>query len=286
MNALAYLDKALDGLAVEHGLGGDIAVFSPDRRFRYVLTRDLGHAWQRVLVVVGLNPSTADASSNDPTIRRLIGFARSWNCGMLVMLNAYAYRATDPSDMWAVEREHEAGYIVGERNDAVIAGMLKHVATIVPTGVAVAAWGTHVKPARVEQLQCLAAVAGVQWQCLGHNAAGSPKHPLYVPRTAPLVPWPRPPVPELCFTTHIPEIPRVHPSNFQTVTPTEPRHRHHDGVASDFIDWLGLAADDIRRDEEERALARCSCSVDAEAHKDGCPVAELARDRRMRDASR
>ena len=74
------------------------AIFSSDRIFRYILWRTWneqnGH-----LMVIGLNPSTADETQDDPTIRRCVGFARQWGYGGLYMLNLFAYRATDPSEL-------------------------------------------------------------------------------------------------------------------------------------------------------------------------------------------
>jgi len=76
------------------------ATFSTDRVYRYALWR----VWDAALpsfVVIGLNPSTADETENDPTIRRCIGFAKREGCGGLVMLNLFAVRATDPRVMMA-----------------------------------------------------------------------------------------------------------------------------------------------------------------------------------------
>jgi hypothetical protein len=74
------------------------AAFSEDRRHRYELWR----IWDRKvrkMVVIGLNPSTADETKNDPTIRRCINFAQRERCGGLVMLNLFGFRATDPKVM-------------------------------------------------------------------------------------------------------------------------------------------------------------------------------------------
>ena len=76
------------------------AIFSSCRKYRYIL-------WRRWAVdcnanyamFVGLNPSTADETDDDPTIRRCIRFAKSWGYSGLCMANLFAYRATDPKDM-------------------------------------------------------------------------------------------------------------------------------------------------------------------------------------------
>ena len=81
------------------------AGFSRCRRYRYWLRRD----WDRALpqcAFIGLNPSTADAQTDDPTLRRCMGFARQWGYGSLLLVNLFGFRATDPaalstaSDQW------------------------------------------------------------------------------------------------------------------------------------------------------------------------------------------
>ena len=71
------------------------ADISPDGLYRYSLSRRLT-AGNRTVLFVGLNPSTADATADDPTIRRCAGFARSWSFDWLLMGNLYALRSTDP----------------------------------------------------------------------------------------------------------------------------------------------------------------------------------------------
>ena len=69
-------------------------LFSADRMYRYQL--HIQWSSQPSLVVIGLNPSTADETQNDPTVRRCIGYARDMNRGGLLMLNMAAFRSTDP----------------------------------------------------------------------------------------------------------------------------------------------------------------------------------------------
>lgn len=209
----------VDGLIIDRALNGDVAMFSPDRRYRYVLTRNLGGGL-RVLVVVGLNPSTADAFRDDNTIRRLIARARALGCGLLVMLNAFAWRATKPSDMVRASVEMRASemtiaqfrarngrdprvgeFVVGERNDEILETMLRYVA-VAPGSIALAGWGTHVPAWRLEELSAIAGRAHVEWMCLGYNEGGSPRHPLYVASADPLVPWPRPAEPDAYADIH------------------------------------------------------------------------------------
>ena len=76
------------------------AVFSPCRTYRYALSR-VWAADKPYALFIGLNPSTADETLDDPTIRRCIDFAKRWGYGGLVMANLFAYRATEPSEMKA-----------------------------------------------------------------------------------------------------------------------------------------------------------------------------------------
>lgn len=107
------------------------AIFSECRRYRYALWRE----WDRnapQMIVIGLNPSTADERVDDPTIRRCIDFAKQ-GCGKLVMLNLFAFRATKPADMLAAVEP------VGPKTNVV----LHSYARDSRTAVAVAAWGKH-----------------------------------------------------------------------------------------------------------------------------------------------
>src|SRR5262245_44648837 len=74
------------------------AVISNCGRYRHVLTRQVGPG-TRTATFILLNPSTADARVNDPTIRRVIGFTRQWGYDRLTVLNLFAVRATDPADL-------------------------------------------------------------------------------------------------------------------------------------------------------------------------------------------
>ena len=81
-----------------HGEMTKGARFSECRVWRYALWRTWDPA-RAPLVFVGLNPSTADETQDDPTIRRCLGFARDFGCGGLHMLNIFAFRATNPDEL-------------------------------------------------------------------------------------------------------------------------------------------------------------------------------------------
>jgi hypothetical protein len=143
------------------------AEFSECRTWRYALWRHWD--WQgygNCVAFVGLNPSTADETKDDPTIRRCINFAKAWGYSGLYMLNIFAFRATDPKDMKA------AADPVGPQNDEMLCYHQKKVALVV------AAWGTHGsfqdRAARVVEIM------RPPLMCLGKNSDGSPKHPLYL----------------------------------------------------------------------------------------------------------
>jgi len=140
------------------------ADFSPCRSYRYSLSR----IWNRklpVILFVGLNPSTADETANDPTVRRCIGFARAWGFGGLVLVNLFAYRATNPADLLNAKDP------VGPRNDDFI---LKNALS---AGRTVVAWGAKGNLLGRDHyvLSLLSSTA-----CLGTTKDGAPRHPLYI----------------------------------------------------------------------------------------------------------
>ena len=140
------------------------AVLSDDGQYRYVLTRAWGpRPWMNLIM---LNPSTADASEDDPTIRRCKGFARSLGYGGIVVTNLFAYRATDPRKLRIVEDP------VGPDNNE----HLVREATRV-LGHVYAAWGALANPDRVQQV--LGLIPGTL-KALGLTKHGRPRHPLYL----------------------------------------------------------------------------------------------------------
>lgn len=150
------------------------ATFDPARTYRYVLQRRWSDAAPAVFVM--LNPSTADAMVDDPTIRRCLGFARRERRGGLVVVNLFALRATDPKALYA-HRDP-----VGPANDAVLA------ATCAQADLLIAAWGAHGSLHGRDQAVARL-LAGRDVQCLGTTKDGHPCHPLYLPADAPLRPY-------------------------------------------------------------------------------------------------
>ena len=171
------------------------AAFSDDGAYRYSLVRawecDAGAAESGHLVVVGMNPSTADAARDDPTIRRCIDFARRWGHAELRVVNLFGYRSLTPAAL------RDAADPVGAGNDAAIA------AAAAGAGRVLCAWGSWSAGAtlalrslveeRVAAVLALLDGAGVAADrvcCLARLAehrGGHPQHPLYArASTAPI----------------------------------------------------------------------------------------------------
>jgi hypothetical protein len=127
-----------------------------------------------------LNPSIADASLDDPTIRRCIGFAKSWQCTSLTVVNLFALRATDPKELGKA-MDQGVDYVGPENHKHVSEQLAAH-----SHGVIVAAWGANPMAAMAGSHQAFVDAGA---QCLGMTKDGSPKHPLYVRADQPLVPW-------------------------------------------------------------------------------------------------
>lgn len=153
---------------------GNTAHFDASGAYRYRLTRTWDRSIPQITWVM-LNPSTATSTTDDPTIRRVVGFARSWGFGSVLVLNLFALRTTRPRDL-AVSSSP-----VGPDNDAVIDGALA------PDAEVIAAWGNHgtlPNPSsgapRCEEILQLLSSRSSRVRCLSRTAQGQPRHPLYL----------------------------------------------------------------------------------------------------------
>ena len=149
------------------------AVISDDGLYRYRLDRWWGEG-PRVAWIM-LNPSTADADVDDPTIRRCIGFTKAWGYDGLTVVNLYPFRATKPRDLYHWLRNRPNGLAVN-RNSSV----LDEVASVAP--LVVTAWGANADPGDVLP-------PPPDWCHLGLTKGGHPRHPLYVRADTKPVEW-------------------------------------------------------------------------------------------------
>lgn len=174
--------------------GARWAVFSECRTYRYLLGRQLtalgrGEGWTtyppgspqagatqdpRVCLFVMLNPSTADALKDDPTVRRCIGFAKRWGFDELRVVNLWALRTPHPRELF--ERQYRDGTVAaaGRLNRLYLAGQ----ATIADR--VVCAWGNHGESqgADLRFVGATERIARDRFVHLGLTAGGNPKHPL------------------------------------------------------------------------------------------------------------
>ncbi len=163
------------------------AVISECGKYRYLLMRRVG-VGDRTATFIMLNPSTADAVNDDPTIRRCIGLALRWGWGRLLVVNLFAIRATDPADM------RKASDPVGPKNRDWVTRAVGRAAAPCDNadrGPVVCAWGTHGSYMDQDRT-VLGWIEGVcEPMALGITRDGHPTHPLYVPYAAKLVPLSR-----------------------------------------------------------------------------------------------
>lgn len=156
-------------------IGAGKAVFSADKVYRYRLERTWGTSGTHATWIM-LNPSTADALADDPTIRRCIAFTKAWGLDGLIVVNLFALRSADPRQI----RRHRDPE--GPANDRFIADALH------PWSVVVAAWGAdRMADAREQEVLAIVAEKAAGAACLGVTKAGYPRHPLYVRSDAELV---------------------------------------------------------------------------------------------------
>jgi hypothetical protein len=156
-------------------------------KYRYELTRTF-HSGP-TLGFVMLNPSTADALIDDPTIRKCRGFAMKHGYGKIQICNLFGLRATDPKDLrFVLNTKQDA---IGPRNEHFICKMIDEVETIV------LAWGNdsifHNKAARMQRDRVIQGITDHHNAgsicCFGMTVGGNPIHPLYVPYDNALPPF-------------------------------------------------------------------------------------------------
>jgi hypothetical protein len=144
-------------------------VFSPDRAYRYVLRHrcaDMTGKTPRRIAWIGLNPSTADEANLDQTLATVCRYSRNWGFSDLVMLNLFAFRATDPRDL------KRATDPIGPDNNEHLLAEVGDVDRVI------ACWGDHGRfLGRDRQVLDLLKVS---FECLLRNRTGAPHHPLYL----------------------------------------------------------------------------------------------------------
>ena len=155
------------------------AFISDCEKYRYWLKREpqIQMPEKGTVLFVMLNPSTADASIDDPTIRRCRGFAKLWDCNGIIVANLYALRSTDPKQLWNSDDP------VGKSNDYWLRTLASEHIDVV------CAWGANAKQERVDKFKLMMGEVGARLWCLGTTKSGVPKHPLYIKADQPLLEW-------------------------------------------------------------------------------------------------
>ena len=150
--------------------------FSPCRTWRYRLAFDFAAAGEAAgrLAFIGLNPSTAEAWTLDPTVFKVARLARRLGCGGLDVFNAFGLVSTDPAGL------KEVADPVGPGNDTALA-------TIGDQDTVLAAWGVHAGLG--DRFVRLRELLPERVVCLGVTKAGFPRHPLYVPESVEPTPY-------------------------------------------------------------------------------------------------
>ncbi len=148
------------------------ATFSADNVYRYDLYRRIRSERDWTITFVLLNPSTADAFQEDPTVRRCLGYAARWRYEHVWVVNLFALRSTDP------KRLREVIDPVGPGNDEAIRE------AVADAHLTILGWGTHgANLNRSVKVRAMLMVTRHARRifCLRKTKDGHPAHPLYLP---------------------------------------------------------------------------------------------------------
>jgi hypothetical protein len=158
----------------------------PDSEYRYVLYRsldgeewDLEHEDRCTVLFILLNPSKASADTTDPTIDKLMKYARAWGYERLAVVNLFAYRETESKKLRSLAKRRD---LVGPENDHYISGESRMAHRVV------CGWGNEGDICkRGAQVRELLESYCVDLYCFNQNQNGTPCHPLYQRDDAELV---------------------------------------------------------------------------------------------------
>lgn len=164
------------------GVNGDAEFCGPNDCYRPVLRRWRGDAFpERFVLFVGMNPSTAEATFNDPTIAREWSFTEAWGYSGMVKVNVSDYRLTDPKKLKDVGAPLESdGNLFRIRRLAAEADKIVMAHGKLPKPLV---------PLRWALMHALTVQDRRELWCFKKNADGSPKHSLYVAAGTPLQPF-------------------------------------------------------------------------------------------------
>lgn len=158
------------------------AVISQCLHYRYALEREVSLAPGPTFAFFGVNPSYADASINDNTVKKWIGFVQRWGGHGFVVGNVFAYRATDCTELAKV------GDPIGPENWAHQQAIIEQADILVPC------WGNRTKAPRrlwgeFDALATRLRASGKPVKVFGLTMGGDPLHPLMLAYSTPLIDW-------------------------------------------------------------------------------------------------
>jgi hypothetical protein len=156
------------------------AVVSTDGLYRYELFRRWAEGPRATWIM--LNPSTADARADDATVRRVMGFSQAFGCGACIVVNLYAWRATEPAELW------KAADPVGPHNSLYLVEAARRAR--LDDAPLIAAWGAHARAERIAEVLDLPGMDRLT--ALDVTRAGQPRHPLYLRADLKPRPWTMP----------------------------------------------------------------------------------------------
>jgi hypothetical protein len=155
-------------------IDGREAELSPDGVYRYTLTREWADG--KCVCWLCFNPSTANATEDDHSIRKMIGFSKRWGYGRMVVINLYALRSRDPG---AIGRTDASA--IGPLNNYWITESIKESREVI------CAWGCADRISSIsERISAVLKLIGetdpqLPLTCLGYRKDGHPRHPLMLP---------------------------------------------------------------------------------------------------------
>lgn len=154
------------------------AQISPCEQYRWSLSRVWGDDGGRMVCWLMLNPSTADAEIDDPTVKRCIHFSKSWGYDGLVIVNIFPFRSSRPDECkrWIARENQGARDVIHHKNRPLVVETAK-ASSMVVAAYGAGDWYQNEAANLLEDITC----NRESWPdiyCLGTNKRGRPLHPM------------------------------------------------------------------------------------------------------------